>query len=284
MPHDPRPTPALLAPLAAIRRDFAALLHNRSAFAGGLLGSALTCALAAGLVLLSAGPSHGRPPAESDDLDMQFLPGELVRRGERPDPQDMPVKTVVRETQAAELPVSPTVTLDDHAAPAPDPAPADPTPKITPHERPDPQRKGAPKSDHNQASNTPYDDLPTVERPPGDPFASPDGWSDLAKDGDPWATAVLAALNGMTVGSYAGLGQEASFKFQLIVCADGSIAEVRTRLSTGRPDFDGQIRNALTALKLPKAPPAIAAQLGSKCKKIPYEFTWRGASQRGSVH
>ena len=45
MPHDPRPTPALLAPLAAIRRDFAALLHNRSAFAGGLLGSALTLSL-----------------------------------------------------------------------------------------------------------------------------------------------------------------------------------------------------------------------------------------------
>ena len=63
----------------------------------------------------------------------------------------------------------------------------------------------------------------------------------------------------------------------------GSIDDVRTKQSTGRPDFDGQIRNAITALKLPRAPADIAAQLAGNCKKIPYEFTWRGASKHGTV-
>lgn len=280
MPHPDRTPPALLAPLAAIGRELAALLHNRRAFAGGLLGSGLCCALAAGLVLLGPGLGHGKSPDDDDELVIDFLPGELVRLGETPDPLE---KVIVRETQAAAQPATPTVTDDDQAAPDPDPTPAEPPTKIPPRDRPDPKHDGAPISDHNQASNTPYNDPSTVERPPGDPFGSADGWSDLARDADPWATAVLAALNGMTVGSYAGLGQEATYKFQLVLCADGQVSDVRTKLSTGRPDFDGQIRNAIAALKLPKAPPAIAAQLGAKCKKIPYEFTWRGASQHGNV-
>ena len=279
MPHADRPTPALLTPVTAIGRELAALLHNRRAFAGGLLGSCLCCGLASALVLLGPGDSHGKVPDDTDVLIIEFLPGELVRLGETRDPQE---KVIVRETQAAPPAATSTVTTDEQAPADPAPEPAAP-PKVLPKEKPDPKHNGAPISEQNQPSNTPYDDLPTVEHPVGDPFGSADGWSDLAKDGDPWATAVLAALNGMTVGSYAGQGQEATYKFQLIICADGSIADVRAKLSTGRPDFDGQIRNTLTALKLPRAPPAIAAQLGTKCKKIPYEFTWRGASQRGNV-
>lgn len=279
MPQD-RPTPAVLAPLTAIGRELAALLHNRNAFAGGLVGSGLCCALAAGLVLLGPGDTHGKTP-DDDELVMDFLPGELVRLGDTADPLE---KVIVRETQAAPAtPSTATVTDDDQAPPAPDPTPTEKPPLKPPTEKPDPKHHDAPVSDHNQNSNTPYDDPATAEKPPGNPFGSADGWSDMAKDGDPWATAVIAALNNMTVGSYAGLGQEATYKFQLVICADGRIDDVRTKLSTGRPDFDGQIRNALTALKLPKAPPAIAAQLGSKCKKIPYEFTWRGASQHGNV-
>jgi hypothetical protein len=98
----------------------------------------------------------------------------------------------------------------------------------------------------------------------------------MAKDGDPWATAVLAALNNLTVGSYAGLGQDVTYKFQLIVCADGSIDDVRTKQSSGKPDFDGQMRNAIERIKLPKAPADLAKQLASSCKKIPYIFTWAG--------
>ncbi len=279
MPHADRPTPALLAPLTSIGRELAALLHNRRAFAGGLLGSCLCCGLAGALVLLGPGDSHGKDADDADELIIDFLPGELVRLGETPDPLE---KVIVPQTQAAPPAATATVTTNQEAPAAPDPTPAAP-PKVPPKEKPDPKHNGAPIAEHNQPSNTPYDDPATAPRPVGDPFGSADGWSDLAKDGDPWATAVLAALNGMTVGSYAGQGQEATYKFQLIICADGSVDDVRTKLSTGRPDFDGQIRNALTALKLPKAPPAIAAQLGTKCKKIPYEFTWRGASQRGSV-
>jgi outer membrane biosynthesis protein TonB len=279
MPSRP-PVPALLAPFTAIGREFGELARNPIACIGGVLGSGLFAGAVAGLVLLATSLSHGKPPDADDELVMQYIPGDLVRLGEVHDELE---KVVVDELQAAAAPASTTVTDDPNAAPNPEPTPAEPTPPTPSREKPDPQRDGARQSDRNQPSNTPYKDPATAERLRGDPFGSPGGWADRHKAGDPWATAVLAALNGMTVGSFAGLGQEATYKFQLVVCADGSVDDVRTKQSTGRPDFDGQIRNAITALKLPRAPADIAAQLAGKCKKIPYEFTWRGASRNGTV-
>ncbi len=274
---------ALLTPFTAIGREIGALLRNPTAVVGGVAGSGVFIAAAVGLVLLSAARTEAHSP-EDDELVIEFDPGLVVRKGEALDPEQIPEKIVVAAAQAAAEPVTTTLTDDEKAAPDPTPPPSDPAEKpIKAKEKPDPNKQGEELSDKNRTSNTPYDDPPTVDDLPGDPFGSPDGWSDMKKDGDPWATAVLAALNGMTVGSYAGLGQEATFGFQLVICADGSIDQVRVKQSTGRPDFDGQIRNALEALKLPKAPAAIARQLGSNCKKIPYVFTWSGKSSRGSV-
>ena len=279
----PRSMPALFAPLAAISRDVGALLRNPLAVLGGLAGSGGFLGVVVAMALF--GPSTSWADADDDDddeLEMQYLAGVLVRKGEKLDPSDMPVKVIVKETRAPDATAPATVTHDDQALPSPEPADK-PDPKIKPTPSPDPKNPTAPVSDRDRKPTTPYDDPATADDAPGDPFGSTDGWADMAKEGDPWATAVLKALNGMTVGSYAGLGQDVSYKFQLVICADGSIDDVRTKQSTGKPDFDGQIRTALERLKLPKAPPAIAAQLGSRCKKIPYEFTWRGASSSGTV-
>ncbi len=277
----PRSMPALLAPFAAVSRDGGDLRRNPLAVLGGLAGSGGFLGVVVAMALL--GPSTSRADDDDDDeLEMQFLPGALVRKGEKLDPSDIPEKVIVKETRAPDATAPVTVTRDDQALPSPESTDR-PDPKLKPTPRPAPKNPTAPVSDRDREPTTPYDDPATADDAPGDPFGSTDGWADMAKDGDPWATAVLKALNGTQVGSYAGLGQDVSYKFQLVICADGSIDDVRTKLSTGRPDFDGQIRNALERLKLPKAPPAIAAQLGSRCKKIPYEFTWRGASSSGTV-
>jgi hypothetical protein len=105
----------------------------------------------------------------------------------------------------------------------------------------------------------------------------------MAKDGDPWATAVMGALNGMKVGAYAGQGSAAAYQFQLVICADGRVDDVRTKKPSGDPKLDGAIKNALESLKLPKAPADIAKQLAGGCKKIPYVFTWSGSGQSGKV-
>lgn len=277
----PRSTPALFTPLAAISRDIGDIRRNPLAVLGGLAGTGGFLGVVVAMALF--GPSTSRAHDKDDDeLEMQFLAGALVRKGEKLDPSEIPVKVVVKETRAPDATAPATVTRDDQALPDPEPT-ARPDPKIKPTPSTDPKNPAAPVSDRDRKPTTPYDDPATADDAPGDPFGSADGWADMAKDGDPWATAVLKALNGMTVGSYAGLGQDVSYKFQLVICADGSIEDVRTKQSTGKPNFDGQINAALERLKLPKAPPAIAAQLGSRCKKIPYEFTWRGASSSGTV-
>lgn len=113
MPHADRPTHALLAPVTAIGRELAALLQNRRAFAGGLLGSCLCCGLASALVLLGPGDSHGKVPDDTDVLIIEFLPGELVRLGEVRDPLE---KIILREIQAAPPTATSTVTTDEQAS------------------------------------------------------------------------------------------------------------------------------------------------------------------------
>lgn len=260
--------------LKVFARDFADLLRNPRAFAGGLAGSTMCMAGAAVLAMFGTPGGAAAEPVD-DELKMEFLAGALVRKGVKPPDDPIPEKPIVDTTHAVDSPPDTTVTTNQDAPPTPSKPPSKDPPRKPAKDPPDPSKAGKP-SDHTTQGNNTHNDTPTAPELPGDPFGSPDGWSDLAKDGDPWATAVIAALNGMTVGSYAGLGQDVTYKFQLIICADGRIDDVRTKGSTGKPDFDGQIRNALERIKLPKAPPDIAKQLGSGCKKIPYVFTWSG--------
>lgn len=279
-----RKTPALLAPFQAIGREFIDLFRNPVAFIGGVVGSGAFIGGVAAFALF--GPSISSAASEEDDeeLDMEFMPGELVRLGQKLELQDIPEKIIVEETVAAEAKTETKVTTDEKAAPTPDKK-KDEKKKddVKATEPPDPNKKDAKESDKNRESNNPYKDPPTVKDLPGDPFGSADGWSDMAKDGDPWATAVMGVLNKMTVGAYAGQGPALTYQFQLVICADGSIERISTKQPSGNKEFDNRIKGSLEALKLPKAPADIAKQLAGKCKKIPYIFTWSGAGSKGKV-
>lgn len=279
-----RTTPALLAPFASFMREFGDILRNPTAFFGGIFGTGLFAGGVAALVLF--GPKfEGRAEAADDDvLEMEFMPGALVRKGEKIDPTTIPEKIIVEETVAAAAPAETKITKDEKAIPNPEPKKNDKPKDTKATEAPDPNKKGAKESDKNREGNKQYDtDLPTVKDLPGDPFGSANGWADMAKDGDPWATAVLGALNGMKIGAYAGQGSPAVYKFQLVVCADGSVDRIKVTKPSGDPQLDGAIKNAIESLKLPKAPANIAKQLAGKCKRIPYDFTWSGAGQSGKV-
>jgi hypothetical protein len=258
-----------------LTRDLTDLLRNPRAFIGGLAGSTMCMAGVLGLTMFPPADRDGGDE-QDDELQMEFLAGALVRRGEKPPEDPIPVKVIVDATHAVDVPPDTTVTTNQDAPPAPPkPPPTPDKPKVPSKDPPDPNKPGKPGT-HTTPGNNTHNDHPTADQLPGDPFGSPDGWSDMAKDGDPWATAVLAALNNLTVGSYAGLGQDVTYKFQIIVCADGTIDDVRTKQSSGKSDFDGQMRNAIERIKLPKAPADIAKQLAGGCKKIPYIFTWAG--------
>ena len=284
-PTKVRPVPALLTPFTAVFREFSDIFRNPVALVGGLLGSGAFMGGAFALAFYGLGPLPKMDAAEDDELDLEFVPGELVRKGVKIDPETIPEKIIVEETVAAATPTETKITTDEQAKPDIKPEktdkPKDPKPAT---EKPDPNKKGAKESDKNRDGNKQYDkDIPTVKDLPGDPLGSPDGWSDMAKDGDPWATAVMAALNGMKVGAYAGQGAPADFKFQLVICADGSIDRINSKGGTADAQLAGAIKNALESLKLPKAPPAVAEKLGGKCKAIKYIFTWSGKGQAGKV-
>jgi hypothetical protein len=211
-------------------------------------------------------------PVETEDgFEIDFEPGALVKLGVE---DELPEKVVVPDTQpepdaAAEA----TVTDDADAQPIVEPPrPADtterPPPKNPPRDRPD----DAPIS-KLPTDPTPFDDPPTTTVRKGDPFGDPDGWSELAEDGNPWATAVTRALNGMQVGAFAAR-MEGTAKFQITLCKDGSVKQVRKK--GGSLDADGQARvaNAVRSLKLPKPPPSVAAKMTSRCAKLKYTFIW----------
>lgn len=278
-----RTTPMLLAPFVSIGREFGDLFRNPAALIGGVLG---TTSLIAGAVAFALfGPKFEAQAAEEDEeLQMEFMPGELMRKGPQMDPEDIPEKIIVEETVAAETKAETKVTTDEKATPDPEPKKNEkPKDDVKATEKPDPNKKNVKESDKNRDSNTPYKDIPTVKDPPGNPFGDANGWSDMAKDGDPWATAVMGALNGMKVGAYAGQGSPADFQFQLVICADGSIDDVRGKGGSADKQLQDAIKNALQMLKIPKAPADIAKQLAGKCKKIPYVFTWSGKGQSGKV-
>ena len=94
---------------------------------------------------------------------------------------------------------------------------------------------------------------------------------------------MLGALNGMKVGAYGAQGKAATYKFQLVVCADGTVDRIKVTQPSGDAQLDGQIKNAVESLKLPKAPANIAQQLAGKCKRIPYDFTWSAKGAGGVV-
>ena len=107
--------------------------------------------VAAAVVFVLFGPkldaNAGEP--EDDELDMQFMPGELMRKGEQMDPEDIPEKIIVEETVAAEAKTETKVTTDEKATPNPEPKKNDkPKDDIKSTEKPDPNKKNVKESDN----------------------------------------------------------------------------------------------------------------------------------------
>jgi hypothetical protein len=212
--------------------------------------------------------------ADEDEFEIEFEPGALVKLGEEIEEKEIPEKIIIQETRAPEETVAETITEDEKAEPKVEEKEPDPEPKEKPDKPYEKKDKKLPVNKIPTEKNTPYDDLPTVKIPKGDPFGDPQGWSDIKKDGDPWATAVMKALNNMPVGAYAAKGKKGVFKFQLTICKDGTIKNVANKGGSLPPDGQHGVILALNQLKIPKPPPKIAKQMKSNCAKIKYTFAW----------
>lgn len=272
---------AVSAVFGAFGRDFADLFRNPLAFVGGIGGMVLTGALAyLGVTVMADAASGDDANAEDEDEFMiDFEPGALVKLGVKMEETEIPEKIIVQETRAEEEAevVEEAVTDDAKAAPATE-KPEDPPDKPKKTDAPKPTEKKdskLPTSKLPTTANTPYkNDLPTVTQDRGDPFGDPGGWADRAKDGDPWATSVMKALNNMKVGAYSGKGGAGDFKFQLTICKDGKIKTVAKKGGSLSDEGQNAVRLALEQLEIPKPPGDVAKQMGSSCAKIKYTFVW----------
>jgi hypothetical protein len=217
---------------------------------------------------------------EEDEFEIEFEPGALVKLGEEIEEKEIPEKIIIQETRAPDVveeKPTETITDDEKAAPAEEKEEKEPDPEVKdkPDKKPlEPKDKSLPVNKIPTKANTPYKDLPTVKNPKGDPFGDPDGWAEIAKDGDPWATSVMKALNNMPVGAYAAKAKKGEFRFQLSICKDGTIQKVVDKGGSLPPDGVHGVMLALQQLKIPKPPAKIASQMKSNCAKIKYTFKW----------
>jgi hypothetical protein len=265
------------APFAAIGRDIADLFRNPLAMLGGFGGMvAVVILFFLGLTMFA-----GDASAQDEDLwEIEFDPGTLVKIGEIIEEED--VKIIVEETRPEEETVEETVTEDDKAKPVEEPPPP-PDEKPKKVEKPQPKvekDKKLPTSKLPTQKNTPFNDLPTVKADKGDPFGDPGGWDDLRKDGDPWATAVMGALNGLKAGTFGAQAQNGDFRFRITVCKDGRVSQVQRRGGSLPADVQQRIQLELERIQLPKPPPDIARKMKSSCQRIPYEFRWSASGVR----
>lgn len=217
-----------------------------------------------------------------DEFEIDFTPGTLARLGEKIDEKEIPQKIIVQETRAEDFsevePVKDSVTTDEKVKPSEEP----------PKEKPKDPVKDKPKYEDNKdkklptakvptTSNTPYKkDLPTVNQNIGDPFGDPEGWDDLTRDGDPWATEVMKRLNNMPIGAYAAKAAKGDYKFQLTICKDGKIKDGGVLSKGGSLPEDGKnaVRLALESLEIPKPPKKVADSMPGNCAKLKYTFVW----------
>jgi outer membrane biosynthesis protein TonB len=272
--------PALLAPIYSIGRELRGMFSLPLAFFGGLFGTvAITGASLFGLwwfetnALASDGDG-----SDDEEFLLEFEPGALTKLGVAP--QEIPVKAINEETRTPEEAVEEAVTAEETPPPA-DVEKKDKQEQPVKDKTPPNKNKDAKISDKNRTDNNPYDnDLPNNLDPVGDPFGDPNGWADMKKDGDPWATSVMAALNAMKVPAWAAkLPAGAPYKFKLKVCKDGSVQQVLSKGSSGNSDLDTAILGELERLKIPPPPAHVLSKMKSTCVMLNYTFSW----QQGKV-
>jgi outer membrane biosynthesis protein TonB len=220
-------------------------------------------------------------PAETEDEDefeIDFEPGTLVKLGVEVEDKEIPEKIIIEETRAEEEEVpEEAVTEDEEAKPAEE-KPEEDKPKDKPKEKPkkptEKKDKKLPTSKLPTKKNNPFNDLPTTTVQKGDPFGDPGGWSDLKKDGDPWATQVMKALNNMPVGAFGAKMGKGTSKFQITLCKDGKVKKVQKKGGSLDAGDQARVANAVRSLNLPKPPKKVADKMKGSCAKIKYTFVW----------
>jgi hypothetical protein len=250
----------------AYQGDLREVFNNPAALLGGVIGTVAVFALLIAAILVSASLANAE-----EELDIDFEPGALVKLGKEYDEMQ---KVVTQDTRAEQDSAKNTVTEEK----TPPPEKPEKKPEKEP-EKPDklpPKDSKLPTSKTPTDKNTPYDDLPTVDVNRGDPFGSSDGWADRMKDGDPWATAVMKALNGIGVGTYGAKGKEGDFSFELTVCKDGKVGNVYRKGGSVDQEIQSKVAFEVEQLQLPKPPPEVLKKMRSQCAKIRYRFRWTG--------
>lgn len=272
-----RTTPLLLTPFVSLAREVRSIFAVPSALFGGMLGTVVLC-VGTYFAFSFGGALHGDAEASAleDEFMLEFEPGALAKLGEPP--KDIPEKPIHEETRTPDEAIEEAVT-EDEKPPVEDVEKAETKETKTDDSPPNPN-KDAKIDKKNSKDNNPYDDIPNDAPDIGDPFGSPDGWADMAKDGDPWATAVMGALNHMKVPAYAAkLPQGKPYKFMLKICKDGKVDTVLTKQSSGNTELDGAIKKELEFLKIPKPPKKVLDMMPSSCVLLKYQFSW----QQGKV-
>jgi hypothetical protein len=271
-PPPVKTVPAILAPFVSLGRDVRVIFSIPLAVIGGFVGMLVMCAGLVAFFLYSPNLAFAEAEEEDDEY-LEFEPGALVRLGKKLPEEELPEKIITEDAKVAEEAVQEAVTKEEE----PPPEQLEEKKKDKPKAKDKPKKKDerdVKEKDHTSKKNTDYDDLPTVKENVGDPFGDVDGWSELRKKGDPWATEVMKRLNAMQVGCYAGKCPKGTFKFEMKICKNGTVEKVYQKQSSGNGDLDSKIKAELERLKIPKPPPKISKNMKSNCVKLKYRFVW----------
>jgi outer membrane biosynthesis protein TonB len=246
--------------------------HNRGAVAGALV---TTLAFGAAVVL---GALAMRPPEDEVLFTIDFTPGAIMQLGELEAPDGPVTDAGGAETSGPEPVTEPEPEPEPVTEPEPEPEPepvAEPEPTVDPKPKPKPtpkpKPKPTPKPTPNPGSGTGKLPVPPTK---GNPFGDPKGFSDLQRDGDPWATAVTRALDGVELGVFGTPPEGGTMRFQITVCSDGTVGTVLRKGGTLPGDLQADLAATIQRVKLPRPPSDVTRQMGSRCAKIQHTFLW----------
>lgn len=270
-----RPLEAARALALTLARDARELTSQRLALGSGVVGVVLAGVALVGLATVAHADDE---LDDASDTGLEFLPGTLARLGTDPQARDStgdgaPATTPTQPQPPTAEPESEpetkpeTATDDPHAAPA-RPRPPTPHPATPPRLRPEHPTSDDPSRGGGRLPGPPRED------DGGNPWGDPKGWDDLTRDGDAWATGVVAALRGLKVGWYAGIPAPGEFQFEISVCKDGKIKAVKKAGGTMSADGQSRVRLALEQLKLTPIPKRLADRMPANCARIDHVFVW----------
>lgn len=206
---------------------------------GGIL---LTVLVHGGLVaaLLIA---HRSGAALPEAPPRNYVVAKLVRLGKPRDPTMLPRTSTAPPPTAQATPINPN--LDPSTAPS------------TPTVKPDPQ--AVPSNEFERARLRAKRLGEVFEEAEGSPLGSPSGTADTASEGDPYATAIDAAIRDeWTVPDLVrpeDLARLAATLF-LRIKPDGTIVESRIIEPSGNRMFDASVIEAIARVKKLPAPPS----------------------------